>query len=228
MLKAQLHIHIKGDFIDNIKHTWKELIDKASELHFDVLALTCHDKIFFPLQAKKYAKTKKILLIKGVEIRIDKQHILILNAHKDSEKIKTFNDLKNYKDSHKESLIIAPHPYFPSNKALKNNLEKYIDLFDAIEFNYFYTKQKNYNKKAEETAKKHSKPLVGTSDCHILKYLDTTYTEIEIEKPENKAPNLQTVFSAIRSNKITLKSHHLTNLECAKILGTMCIREITK
>lgn len=228
MLKTQLHIHVKGDFIDNIKHTWKDLIDHASKLNFNVLAITCHKKIFFPLQAKKYAKTKKILLIKGVEISLNKQHIIILNVHKDAEKIKTFEDLKSYKNTHKESLIIAPHPYFPSNRTLKNNLEKHIDLFDAIEFNYFYTKQKDYNKKAAEIAKKYAKPLLGTSDCHILKYLDRTYTELDIENPPNTIPNLQAVFSAIRSNKITIKSHHLTNLDCIKILGTMLIRKTTK
>ena len=230
MLKAQLHIHIKGDPSDNIRHTWRELIDHAKKLDFNVLAITCHKRIIFPAKAISYAKKRNILLIKGIEIEIGKsgQHVLILNPHISAEKIRTFADLAKYKTAHLESMIIAPHPYFPTRRTLKNNLEKHIDLFDAIEYNYFVTKSKNYNKKAIQIAKKYKKPLIGTSDCHVLKYLNTTYSLIDCPTEKNSLPNQQAILNAIRKNAITIKTNPLSHFTATKILLILLWQELSK
>jgi predicted metal-dependent phosphoesterase TrpH len=220
MIKAQLHIHIQGDPVDKIKYTWRDLIDRAKKLDYRILAITCHKKIIFPPKALSYAKKHGILLIKGIEIEISKKHIIILNAHKDSEKIQTFHDLKKYKQNHKESLIVAAHPYFPTKKTLKKSLEKHIDLFDAIEYTFFYTKTKNYNKKAEEIAKKYNKPLIGVSDCHILKHLDSTYTLLDCGK-DNSTPTIKTVFNAILQKKSEIVTTPLSHHKATGILLSM-------
>lgn len=218
IVKASLHTHIKGDPVDNIKHNWKELIDHAKTKGFNALAITCHKKIIFPQEANLYAQKNGILLIKGAEIHIGKQHVLILNADKSAEEISSFEDLNAYKENHPESLIIAPHPYFPTNECLKSNLGKYIDLFDAVEFSYFFTKIKNYNKKAVETANRFGKPLIGTSDCHILKYLGLTYSLIDIG--ENTLTE-KSLFSYIKEHKIEIVAKPLSAFKALSILLEM-------
>ena len=39
-LKSQLHLHVKGDPIDNIKYEASEAIWRAKQLNYDVLSIT--------------------------------------------------------------------------------------------------------------------------------------------------------------------------------------------
>lgn len=218
-IKSALHVHVKGDPVDSIPYDFKELIDHAHKLNFKAIAITCHNSIFPIAKVKKYASKKGILVISGTEIAIQKAHIIIFNPSKEALKMRSFEDLKKYKQTNKKSFILAPHPYFPALNCLHKNLEKHIDLFDAIEFNYFYTKTINFNKKALQVAKKHNKPIIGTSDCHTLQTLDSTYTEVDI--PDNQPLNESNFFKAIKSNRIQVITQPLSLMKCVSILLEM-------
>ncbi len=187
-IKANLHFHSKEDPLDKINYSLFEGIDKAKKHGFNVLASTCHTKNICTEEHIKYAKEKGILLIPGIEANIYEQgskkrsHVVILNCKTDVNNIKTFDDLKKYKEKYPEIFIIAPHPYFYGNYSLGDLLEKYIDIFDAIEISWFYTKYFNRNKKAFEIAKKYNKPLVSTSDTHFLNFLNKNFIEVQAEK----------------------------------------------
>lgn len=213
-LKVQLHIHSKSDKEDFVPNDEKRIINRAAALGFDVISFTCHDSFVFNEELKKYALSKNILLIPGIEKRIESCHVLILNADKKSEKINSFEDLAKYKKTHHNILVIAPHMFYPEilrpfqkhwRKIIKN-----IDLFDALEYSHFYTKYINpFNKKAEMLAKKLNLPLLGTSDVHILKYFDKTYAEIYADKEWLSIKN------AIKNKKIALKTAPLRFFEAA-------------
>ncbi len=222
MIKCQFHCHSKGDGADHIPHTPKQLINRAKQLNYDVISITCHRKVIFNKQLKKYAEKKGILLLPGCEFEINKKHILGINITKEIEKVNTFEKLKAYKKAHPECLIIAPHPYFPGNITLKDDLETHIDLFDAIEISFCYTKIKDYNKKAVELAKKHKKPLIATADCHDLKELEIGFIEIDARK------NFTSIKKAILANK--LKNHHkpTTIPKIAKFMIRQHIRNLFK
>jgi len=225
MIKSQLHIHIKGDPADAIPYTWKDLIDRAKTQNYKVLAITCHKKIIFPSKAISYAKKHGILLIKGIEIEIKKKHIIILNPHKSAEQIHTFKDLRNYRENHPKSFIFAPHPYYPIC-SLKNHLEKNIDLFDAIEHSFFYTKFTNPNKKAEQLAHKHNKPLIATSDCHILNHLDESHTLINL--PLETKLTTQNFLDALRNNNLQIQTKTLPVHKATKITALLLFQKLRK
>lgn len=199
-LKASLHFHTKEDYKDIIKYTLKEGIDKAAALGFNVLAVTCHRKFICTREHVTYARSKGLLLIPGVEAdilgprQIVSKHVVVLNCDKEIEEVRTFEKLRIYKQSHPEIFIIAAHPYFPDPSCLGKNLEKYIDLFDAIEHSWFYTEWLNYNKKAVAIAKKYDLPLVSTSDTHFFDFFDTNYI---IADATEKTP--ASLFDAIRN-----------------------------
>ena len=86
MLKVDLHLHTKEDNYDNLDYSAKELIDRAVELKFDVLAITLHNEIFFSKDLISYAEQKGILLIPGVELSIEKKHVLLYNVSEDELK----------------------------------------------------------------------------------------------------------------------------------------------
>lgn len=218
-LKVQLHIHSKKDPRDDIKQTEEEIISFASKNNYDVLAISCHNAVIFDDNLKKFAEEKNILLIPAIEKKIEKKHVLILNVNKDIEDIKTFKELEKYKEENKDILIIAPHPYYPSDSSLNSKLEENIKLFDAIEYNWFHTKLINkYNKKAITVAQKHNLPVVGTSDNHILKYFDHCYSIVNAEK------NTKSVLNAIKQNQIEIVSKGVKSWQLPSIFTQTIIK----
>lgn len=222
MLKCQFHTHAEGDLLDNISHTPEELINKAAELNYDVLSITCHDIVLFNESLKKYAEKKGILLIPGIEFSINKKHILALNIDEDIKEVDTFDKLRNYKKTHPNCLIVAPHAFYPGRISLKKALIENIDVFDAIEYSFCYTKTKNYNKKAVEVAEKYGIPIITSSDCHILKNLDLAYTHIDAPK-ETTA-----IIQAIINNKLQRTHRPLSYLKIGKTISQQILRNIFK
>lgn len=195
-IKTNLHLHTGDDPKDNIKYSTHEAIDKAKKFGFDALALTCHTKTTYTKEYADYANQKGILLIPGIEARIENRDVVILNCNETAEGIKTFEGLKKYKKENPEIFIMAPHPFVTSTKSLFSKLEQNMDLFDAIELTVFSNKFFNFNKKATKIAKKYNKPLVATSDTHSLKNLDKGYVIINA-----KEKSIPAIFQAIKNNQ---------------------------
>ncbi len=144
-------------------------------------------------EAEEEAIIREIKEEAGIEIKIKRKHILILNGDKKMEEIKTFGDLSDYKKRNPRIFVLAPHPFVFSYKSLGSKLLKNIDLFDAIELTVFSNKIFNFNKKAEITAKKYQKPLIATSDTHSLKDLNRGYALINTEMK-----NAESIFASIK------------------------------
>lgn len=213
MLKCQFHSHAYGDPVDHISYSPKALIDEAAKLKYDVLSITCHRKILYTKNLENYARKKGILLIPGIEFEIGKKHILCINAHEDIYKVQNFENLKEYREKHPECLIIAAHPYFPG-PGLKRKLEQNLELFDAIEISWAYTKHIDFNKKIYKL----NKPLIATADCHILNYLNIAYCTVNSTKTANA------IFNAIRSGKFQ-NFHNPTNIfKIIHSLGSIIIK----
>jgi len=123
--------------------------------------------------------------------------------------INNFDDLKKIKD--KNNLFIAPHPFFPANCSLGKYLVKWQSLFDAIELSHFYTRSIDFNKKAIAIAEKFHLPMVGTSDSHLLRQLNTTYSVIYAEK------NIETVIDAVKNGEIEIVTHPLSTAEAGMV-----------
>jgi len=201
-LKADLHLHTSEDPQDKIKYSARQLIDYASQRGFDVLAITNHNFYIYNDYLKDYAASKGILLIPGIELSVQRKHIILLNTSDNVlQKIQSLQDLRDYKNE--DSLVIAPHPYFPMYQALKSKLEEYIDIFDAIEYTHFYFRRINYNKKAERKAREFDLPLIGVSDAHLLRQVGWTYSLIDAEK------TVGAVIGAIRKKRVRVVTQPL-------------------
>ncbi|MGM0629184.1 MAG: PHP-associated domain-containing protein [Patescibacteria group bacterium] len=202
LLKTNLHFHANTDpEHQNIEYDVFEGIEKAADLGFHVLALTCHGKYALNGDHIEYAESKGVLMLSGIEANIgekenENRHLIILNCDKDAERIRTFKDLEKYKKNNPHIFVLAPHPffpYFPKQQSLMKYTYKYSHLFDAVEHSWFYSKIINKNLPAQQFAKEKNLPLVATSDTHFFDFLDTDYCLIEAK---NKTP--EDVFNAIR------------------------------
>jgi len=209
-LKADLHLHTAEDPLDRVRYTAKELISRAADKGFDVISITNHHQMTFNQDLLSYAQKNGILLIPGVEMTIQRRHVLVLNPppHKMCSDFYSLSKLRR-----PETLIIAPHPYFPGTYSLNGYLMKHLNLFDALEYCHFYSPLINFNQKAVELSRSFGFPLVGNSDAHFLSQLGTTYSLIYAEK------NLEAIFAAIRQNKVKVTTRPLKHLEMGSIVN---------
>lgn len=209
-LKVDLHTHTSEGSIERVGYNAFKLIDRASEDGFDVLAITNHDTITYSDELAAYAERKGILLIPGTEAQVSCRHVLILNPEfKQVPKGISLEDLAEIKNS--ASLIVAPHPFFPSPVSLKSKLRSNLPLFDAIELSHYYNHLVNSNRKAIHVAQEARLPLIGNSDCHLLWQLGTTYSLVEARK------DVHSVLEAIKKGKVEIRTAPLSLLSMFRI-----------
>jgi len=208
-LKVDLHLHTADDPYDRIRYTSKELISKAADQGFDVISITNHQCLTFNEDLYDYAKERGILLIPGIELNIRNRHVLMLNPLH-GKTISDFSSLSRVRRP--ETLVIAPHPYYPGIRSLNGYLLKHLHLFDAIEYCYFYTPWINFNQRAVELSEANGFPLIGNSDAHFLSQLGTTYSIIHAEK------NMESIFRAIRQKKLEVVSRPLSPSEMGSLV----------
>lgn len=197
-LKTNLHFHCSDDPRDGLSYSFYESIEEAKRLEFKALALTCHDAIINPPEYHTYAKERGILFIPGIERTVEGAHVVVLNPHQSIMEVNTFSDLALYRATHKESFIIAAHPYFFVSSMGGRRLKKHVALFDAIEHSWFYSKFFDLNILAKRVARKNNLPFIATSDTHDIAYLKTAYAVLDVEEP-----TIENVFKAIRSQSFT-------------------------
>ncbi len=207
-LKVDLHLHTAEDPLDRVRYTAKELIVKAADDGYDVISITNHNRVTFNQDLASYARERGILLIPGVEMTIRRRHVLVLNPppHRTCSDFSSLSKLCRL-----ETLIVAPHPYFPGTYSLNGYLMKHLHLFDALEYCHFYSPMINFNQKALEVCQSFGFPLIGNSDAHFLSQFGTTYSLIHAEK------NLESIFAAIRGNRVEVVTRPLKTLEMGSI-----------
>jgi predicted metal-dependent phosphoesterase TrpH len=221
LLKADFHIHTREDPHDFIRYTAVELLHEAARQGFQVIALTCHNKRIHTEDLQRRAADLGILLIPGVEAAIQGKHTLLLDMPYSRLRVRTFAHVRAIKRD--GGLVIAPHPFFPAPKCLGSKLRENLDVFDAIEFSHFYTRRVDFNRRAVDYARRMDMPLVGTSDCHRLWQLGTTYTLIDAE-----ARTVEAVFAAIRAGRVRVVTAPLRPLRRLGGLGRGLGRDIRR
>jgi predicted metal-dependent phosphoesterase TrpH len=214
VLKVDLHLHSSEDPVDVIDHNAHQLIDRAAELGFDALALTLHDYDLRDPSLVAYAREREIVLVPGVERTIERRHVVLLNFPDRTDYVRTFDDLAELRRT-TNGLVIAAHPYFPDGSCLRSQLDRHVDLFDAVEWSYFWTRGLNFNAKAARFAAKHGKPLVANSDLHDLRQLGRTYTLVTADRDPDS------ICEAIREGRVSIQTSPVPKLELARVLGGM-------
>ena len=218
MLKVELHAHSSLDPYDGIPHTTRQLIDRAAALGYQALSVTCLNRYFDPVQDAEYARTRGIVLLPGVERTIRRAHLLLINFPAECQRVNSFDDAVALKRAFPRGLVIAPHPCYPTPSAMGvATMDRYHDLFDAVEVSALYTRQVDFNRRAIAWARVNRKPLVGNSDVHSLAQLGTTYTLVEA------APDPDAICQAIREGKIELRTQPLSTVLAARHFAAMLV-----
>lgn len=215
MLKIDIHMHSSEDPRDALDYNARDLIRYAAYHDFDAIAITLHGKVIDDDGLTEFAKSRGVLLIRGIEKRIHGKELLVYNVTQaEMDAVREFQDLRELKASKGDKiLIVAPHPFFKKSQCLGRHLEENIDLFDAIEFCHLYTTFWNLNKRAVEVAESHRKPMVATSDSHALWMFGKNYSWVE------SPCTMDGIFKAIREGRVRPHSEPIHPFELVKKMG---------
>jgi hypothetical protein len=217
VLKVDLHLHTSEDPADVISHDAHQLVDRAAELGFDALAITLHDRVLADSRLIEYARDKGIVLIPGVERTIEGCHVLLINFPTGTDHVRTFRDLAALR-ARSNGLVIAPHPFFPHGNSLRSRVVEHADLFDAVEWSYFWTRGLNFNTKAALWARQNGKPLVASSDLHDMRQLGRTFSFVFAD------PDADAICAALREGRVSIQTTAAPKIELARVVTGMIRR----
>lgn len=221
MLKVELHAHTRDDPHDRIPHSAVELIDRAATLGYGALAITLHDRQLDIGDLTDYAASRGVVLIPGIERTIQGAHVLLLNFGPESKDVDSFDALSVLRKITPNGLVIAPHPFYPSRKCVGRLLDRHAELFDAVEFNAFYTSTINvFNARALGWAKAHGKTVVANADVHRLWQLGTTYSLVDA------AQTADAVCHAIRAGSVDIRTAPLSLLRATAYFADLVMDEV--
>ena len=213
-LKTELHSRTIDDPKDGeciVVHSAQQLIDQAEEQGFQVLSITNHDQLLFSCSLEEYARKRGILLIPGVEATVKGKHVLLYNFLNYDSSWNTPEIVAQHKGP--KQLVIAPHPFFPIPTALRKQVTRWRDLFDAIEYNQFYLSWLNFNHRAEKLARQLNLPLVGNTDVHWIFQLGWTYSLVYAEQTTDS------VLNAIKAGHVRLVTRPVSPFFIARWCG---------
>jgi predicted metal-dependent phosphoesterase TrpH len=219
-LKAEMHAHCCLDPQDYgiCEFTPEQLILEAARQGFEVLSITCHDANVWTEGLSRYAESLGIILIPGMEVTTERtRHVLIYNTDLGPEKFNTLTRIRS--NSGEDTLIVAPHPFYPGRSCLGGYLRKNLDVFDAIEYSGFRAPGIDFNRRGQRLTAESGKPLVGFGDIHQLWQLGRTCTWIYAE------PEIYSVLGAIRQGLVRIETSPLSWLEVAAWWATTMWRK---
>jgi len=215
-LKVDLHIHTLDDPKDVIDYSAHQLLERAKQLGFGVLAITLHDAVFDRAEVFADAAAMGILLIPAAEVRLQGADIILLNVTApEIAKLKTFDDVRDLRARRGSSVFaFAPHPFFVLGGSIGERLLSEIDCFDAIELCHFHKGVFNLNRRAMKVAAEFNKPLIATSDAHQLHAFGRHYSSI----PRPNELSIDNVFATLRSGRFRVTSPPASIVDLASMI----------
>ncbi len=192
-LKADLHIHSKysGDSLLTVE----QILTICRRQKFDIISITDHNTFEGALRASSYAKNyNDITILIGIEIMTNLGELIVIgdkpfNVSYDAYELIDIAHSMGY-------LVIAPHPYDVWRKGVKDHI--YNLNIDAIEV-YNTSSSSRAVARALNVAKVLGKPVIGSSDAHTARELNTSYTIIH---PIDNVINVKTIIDSIKAGKI--------------------------
>ncbi|MCS6915058.1 MAG: PHP-associated domain-containing protein [Myxococcales bacterium] len=219
-LKAELHAHCSLDPTDYkiCPQSAEELCAEAARLGYDVLAITCHNLDVWTPDLADYARSLGLTLVPGMEVSVEGvRHALVYNFRSPAEELNTLDKIRAR--ARADTLVVAPHPYFPSEICLGDLLARHIDVFDAIEVSGFYGRGVDFNRRARAVARAHRKPLIGNGDVHLMWQLGRTFTWIYAE------PTVESILQAIKQGQVRIETRPYPYWDLFRFVATTTWRE---
>ncbi len=193
VLRADFHIH--SHFSADSDMSPEAILKTAKERGLDVIAVTDHNTIKGGLETQKIAKD--IVVFVGAEIKTKEGEVIGLNLKKDIPSyLPLAETCKLIKGQ--GGLIFIPHPFDKFRSGVGKEMEKIINLIDAVEVFNARTMVDKFNKEAMEFAQRHKLPFFAGSDAHFTKEIGSALMLIDAKKEKKD------VLKAVRAGKVKI------------------------
>ena len=194
-LKADLHTHCSDDRFDHVALPAEKLIDVVAGKGYNVLGIACHMRRVYTDALAEYARRRGVLLVPAIELMVENKHVVVINPSESGARATTFAELRAADRS--ESIVLAPHPFYPARSCLHRRLIENMDQFNAIEYCAMYRRFANPNRWAVKTAHRFGLPMIGSSDVHSLPHCSRTFTWLDVDEV-----SVAGVIRAIRAGRV--------------------------
>src|SRR2546430_16436960 len=121
-IKIDLHIHTLDDPKDVIDYSAHQLLERAKQLGFGVLAITLHDAVFDRAEGFADAAAMGLLLLPAAEVRLQGADMILLNVRAEEvARLKHFEDVRQLRTRRGSSIFtFAPHPFYVLGGSIGN------------------------------------------------------------------------------------------------------------
>lgn len=217
-MKIDFHIHTNFSY-DGFSSP-QEVVDSSISKGIDCICITDHRETKGAIEALRFAFSKPILIIPGIEIKSREGDVLGINIKEiipdglsAEETIRRINELGG--------LAVIAHP-FAWLHYFKGNLEKIIagnpNFFIAVEV--FNASVSGFsNKKAFRLAQNNNLPSIAGSDAHGKEFVGRGFMEIPGENL-----SIEEILEEIRGKKGEIKKESVSFFEKMNWRGKKCSR----
>jgi predicted metal-dependent phosphoesterase TrpH len=219
--KSELHAHCGTDPVDYrvCPYTAQQLIFEAARQGYEILAITCHNLDIWTRELSDYAEGLGITLIPGMEATVERsRHLLVYNFGTGCWNLDRLGKVRDLMRG--DTLVIAPHSFYPGPTCLGRLIRNHTDIFDAFEISGFYTSQLDFNRRARHAAEACGKPLVGNGDIHFLWQLGRTFSWVYCR------PGVASAIQAVKRGRVRVESAPLSAFEAAGWWATTAWRTV--
>ncbi|WP_276301044.1 PHP domain-containing protein [Halorussus lipolyticus] len=198
MLSVELHAHssLSYDGRDPVEL----LLEQASAVGLDALAVTDHDEIEASLSAVEQAEEYGLVGIPGMEVSSAAGHVLGLGIR---ERVPAGLSFGETLDRIREQggVAVVPHPFQKSRSGVMANItESELAEADAIEVYNSRLLTGRGNRKAKRFAERRGLPQTAGSDAHISEMVGQAVTRIDADERSSAA-----ILDAILDGRTTVE-----------------------
>jgi predicted metal-dependent phosphoesterase TrpH len=177
---VELHVH--SDLSYDGRDPVDKLLQQATAVGLDAVAITDHDEISASLEAASRAPEYGLVGIPGMEVTTSAGHVLAIGVEElvppnlsFAETVERIHDLGG--------IAIVPHPFqeFRSGVLAKID-ESELTRADAIEVFNSRLLTGRANRQAERFARRRNMPMTAGSDAHIFEMVGRAVTHVETDE----------------------------------------------
>ena len=198
MLSVELHTH------SSLSHDGRDpvelLLEQASAVGLDALAVTDHDELEASLRAAELAPDYGLVGIPGMEVTCEAGHVLALGI---AEAIPPGLSFAETLDRIREQggLAVVPHPFQESRHGVLDKISKEeLATADAIEVYNSRLLTGRSNRQAERFARRRGLPMTAGSDAHIAEMVGQAVTTVDADEA-----SVAEILDAIREGRTTVE-----------------------
>ncbi|WP_135805444.1 CehA/McbA family metallohydrolase [Halorussus marinus] len=209
MLSVELHAHssLSYDGRDDVDL----LLEQASAVGLDALAITDHDEIDASLAAVDRAPEYGLVGIPGMEVSSAAGHVLGLGVTEAIPAGLSFGEtLARIREQ--GGVAVVPHPFQKSRSGVMANISRSeLAAADAIEVYNSRLLTGRGNRKAEKFADRRGLPKTAGSDAHISEMVGQAVTRIDTGADAPNGPgsdgpaSVDAILDAIRAGRTTVE-----------------------